>query len=137
MHVEIPFAEPLGVDLAEGRRGVSAGVTRTEVMRGGGVDAGARRQRIVAQITKVQAAAPGTQIREIESERAGRERRVRNVFAQVAGSVIEGLREMRVISRVASVELEPARDLVGHVDFVAVAAGRRAPRTLGPLPGGD
>src|ERR1700722_13599176 len=63
---------------------------------------------------------------QVQRQRAGCDRRIRDVGAQMPGTVIEGAGESRVVARVAAIELEPAIDLVRDVDFVPITAARGA-----------
>src|SRR5271155_105675 len=63
MNVEVQLPIALPIDLTERRRGVGAGCRYVrEVMHGGGIDAGSRRQRVIPQIAIDEAAAPRAEI---------------------------------------------------------------------------
>src|SRR6202140_3667021 len=84
--VEIQLAEAFAIDLAGERRGAgAAGRCAGKVLRSGGIDAWAGRERIAAEVPIVETGAPAPEVRQGQGQRAGRHRRIADVFAPGSG----------------------------------------------------
>src|SRR5260370_21837174 len=83
----------------------------------GSANGAVRGQGIGAEIAVLQTTAPRAQILDVGGERSGRGRRVRQVLPDVSRTIVARRLESCMIRRIATVQLQPRRSLIGNIEF--------------------